>query len=207
MTEKILAALFIFIKSLIAATGYGGIVILMAIESACIPLPSELIMPFAGYLVFEGTMKLVWVATAGAIGCNLGSLVAYEIGAYGGRPLVERYGRWILLGRRDLDWADRFFARWGYLAVFIARLLPVVRTFIALPAGIAHMPRGRFHIYTFLGSWPWCFALAWFGMKLGQNWRELGKYLHKFDAAILVVLVGGIAWFLWTHWQNRLRTA
>jgi len=207
MTEKILAALFIFIKSLIAATGYGGIVILMAIESACIPLPSELIMPFAGYLVFEGTMKLVWVATAGAIGCNLGSLVAYEIGAYGGRPLVERYGRWILLGRRDLDWADRFFARWGYLAVFIARLLPVVRTFIALPAGIAHMPRGRFHIYTFLGSWPWCFALAWFGMKLGQNWRELGKYLHKFDAVILVVLVGGVAWFLWTHWQNRLRTA
>jgi len=207
MTEKILAALFIFIKSLIAATGYGGIVILMAIESACIPLPSELIMPFAGYLVFEGTMKLVWVATAGAIGCNLGSLVAYEIGAYGGRPLVERYGRWILLGRRDLDWADRFFARWGYLAVFIARLLPVVRTFIALPAGIAHMPRGRFHIYTFLGSWPWCFALAWFGMKLGQNWRELGKYLHKFDAAILVVLVGGVVWFLWTHWQNRLRTA
>jgi len=207
MTEKILAALFIFIKSLIAATGYGGIVILMAIESACIPLPSELIMPFAGYVVYEGTMKLVWVATAGAIGCNLGSLVAYEIGAYGGRPLVERYGRWILLGRRDLDWADRFFARWGYLAVFIARLLPVVRTFIALPAGIAHMPRGRFHIYTFLGSWPWCFALAWFGMKLGQNWRELGKYLHKFDAVILVVLVGGVAWFLWTHWQNRLRTA
>jgi len=207
MTEKILAALFIFIKSLIAATGYGGIVILMAIESACIPLPSELIMPFAGYLVFEGTMKLVWVATAGAIGCNLGSLVAYEIGAYGGRPLVERYGRWILLGRRDLDWADRFFARWGYLAVFIARLLPVVRTFIALPVGIAHMPRGRFHIYTFLGSWPWCFALAWFGMKLGQNWRELGKYLHKFDAVILVVLVGGVAWFLWTHWQNRLRTS
>jgi membrane protein DedA with SNARE-associated domain len=207
MTEKILGALFLFVKTLIAATGYGGIVILMAIESACIPLPSELIMPFAGYLVYEGTMKLVWVATAGAIGCNLGSLVAYEIGAYGGRPLVERYGRWILLGRRDLDWADRFFARWGYLAVFIARLLPVVRTFIALPAGIAHMPRGRFHIYTFLGSWPWCFALAWFGMKLGQNWRELGKYLHKFDAAILVVLVGGVVWFLWTHWQNRLRTA
>jgi len=207
MTEKILAALFIFIKSLIAATGYGGIVILMAIESACIPLPSELIMPFAGYLVFEGTMKLVWVATAGALGCNLGSLIAYEIGAYGGRPLVERYGRWILLGRRDLDWADRFFARWGYLAVFIARLLPVIRTFIALPAGIARMPRGRFHAYTFLGSWPWCFALAWFGMKLGENWRGLGKYLHKFDVVILAVLVGGFAWFVWTHWQNRIRTA
>jgi membrane protein DedA with SNARE-associated domain len=207
MTEKILAALFVFIKSLIAVAGYGGIVILMGIESACIPLPSELIMPFAGYLVFEGTMKLVWVATAGAIGCNVGSLVAYEIGCYGGRPLVERYGRWILLGRRELDWADRFFARWGYLAVFVARLLPVIRTFIALPAGIARMPRIRFHAYTFLGSWPWCFGLAWLGMKLGENWRLIGKYLHKFDAVILVVLAVGIVWFLWSHWQNRLRTA
>src|SRR5246127_2137669 len=206
MTEKFLALIFVVIKSVIAATGYGGLVILMAIESACIPLPSELIMPFAGYLVYEGSMKLFWVATAGAIGCNVGSLVAYEIGFYGGRPLVEKYGRWILLSRRELNWADHFFQRWGYLAVFIARLLPVVRTFIALPAGVARMPRGRFHLYTFLGSWPWCFALAWFGMKLGQNWRELGKYLHKFDALILVVLVGGVAWFFWTHWQNRLRT-
>lgn len=207
MTEEILAALFIFIKSIIAVTGYGGIVILMAIESACIPLPSELIMPFAGYLVFEGSMKLFWVATAGAIGCNLGSLVAYEIGYYGGRPLVERYGRWILLGRHELDWADRFFGRWGYLAIFIGRLLPLIRTFIALPAGIARMPRLRFHVYTFLGSWPWCFGLAWLGMKLGDDWRVIGKYLHKFDAVILAVLVAGIAWFVWSHWQNRLRTA
>ena len=207
MTEKILAALFIFIKTLIAFSGYGGIVILMAIESACIPLPSELIMPFAGYLVFEGSMKLFWVATAGAIGCNVGSLVAYEIGYYGGRPLVERYGQWVLLGKHELNWADRFFARWGDLAVLIGRLLPVIRTFIALPAGIARMPRLRFHVYTFLGSWPWCFALAWFGMKLGQNWREFGKYLHKFDAVILAALVLGVIWFVWTHWQNRIRAA
>jgi membrane protein DedA with SNARE-associated domain len=207
MTEKILTALFIFIKSLIAATGYGGIVILMAIESACIPLPSELIMPFAGYLVFSGAMKLLWVATAGAIGCNLGSLIAYEIGYHGGRPLVERYGRWVLMGRRELDWSDRFFARWGYLAVFVARMLPVVRTFIALPAGIARMPRLRFHIYTFLGSWPWCFLLAWFGMKMGENWRQLGKYLHKFDVVIVVLLVVGIIWFVRSHWKNRLTTA
>ena len=124
------------------------------------------------------------MATAGAIGCNLGSLVAYEIGCYGGRPLVEKYGRWILFSHRELDWADRFFARWGYLAVFIGRLLPVIRTFIALPAGIARMPRVRFHLYTFLGSWPWCLALAYFGMKLGENWRELGKYFHQFDAVI-----------------------
>jgi membrane protein DedA with SNARE-associated domain len=204
MTEKILGILFLFIKSVIAATSYGGVALLMAIESACIPLPSELIMPFAGYLVYEGTLNLLGVATAGAIGCNLGSLVAYEIGYYGGRPLVEKYGRWILLSRRELGWADRFFAHWGYLAVFIARLLPVVRTFIALPAGIARMPRGRFHIYTFLGSWLWCFVLAWVGMKLGENWRELGKYFHRFDAVIGVVIVAGIIWFAWSHWQNRI---
>src|SRR5215467_5350068 len=204
MTEKILAVLFVFIKSMIAFSGYGGIVILMAIESACIPLPSELIMPFAGYLVFAGKMSLPLVATAGAIGCNLGSLVAYEIGFYGGRPLVTRYGRWVLLGQHELDWADRFFARWGYLAVFIARLLPVIRTFIALPAGIARMPRGRFHLYTFLGSWPWCFGLAWLGMKLGENWRDLGRYFHKFDAVIGALIVVAVIWFAWSHWQNRL---
>ncbi len=148
MTEKILTLLFVFISSLVAATGYAGIALLMAIESACIPLPSELIMPFAGYLVYTGAMKLVWAATAGAIGCNLGSLVAYEIGCYGGRPLVERYGRWILMGRRELDWADRFFARWGDMAVFIARLLPVIRTFIALPCrSLPHAPRQIPHLH------------------------------------------------------------
>jgi membrane protein DedA with SNARE-associated domain len=207
MTEHLLALIFGFIRAVIAATGYGGIAILMAIESACIPLPSELIMPFAGYLVFEGSMNLFWAATAGAIGCNLGSVVAYEMGCYGGRPLVEKYGQWILMGKRELDWADRFFARWGYLAVFIGRLLPVIRTFIALPAGIARMPRLRFHVYTFLGSWPWCFALAYFGMKLGENWRELGKYFHRFDAVIGVVLAAAIIWFVRSHWRNRIRTA
>ncbi len=204
MTEKILAVLFVLIKSIIGTTGYAGIAILMGIESACIPLPSELIMPFAGYLVFEGSMNLFWVATAGAIGCNLGSLVAYEVGHYGGRPLVERYGRWILMGRRELDWADRFFARWGHAAVFVARLLPVIRTFIALPAGIARMPRAKFHLYTFLGSWPWCFVLAWAGVRLGANWRSIGKYFHQMDAVIGVLLVAGIAWFVWSHWKNRL---
>src|SRR5258708_10767575 len=170
MTEKILTLLFVFITSMVVATGYAGIALLMAIESACIPLPSELIMAFAGYLVYAGKMKLVWAATAGAIGCNLGSLVAYEIGFYGGRPLVERYGRWILMGKRELDWAEKFFARWGYLAVFFGRLLPVIRTFIALPAGVARMPRGRFHLYTFLGSWAVWPGLAYLGMTLGENW-------------------------------------
>ena len=206
MMSTIIEALATFIIWVISSAGYMGVLLLMAIESACIPLPSELIMPFAGYLVYEGSMNLFWVATAGAIGCNLGSLVAYEIGCYGGRPLVEKYGRWILMGRRELDWADRFFLRWGYLAVLIGRMLPVVRTFIALPAGIARMPRGRFHIYTFLGSWPWCFLLAYLGLKLGENWRVLGKYFHQLDLVIGIALAAGIIWFVWSHWQNRIRT-
>ncbi len=207
MTEKILAVLFAFISSIIAATSYAGIALLMAIESACIPLPSELIMPFAGYLVFQGKLSLFWAATAGAIGCNLGSLVAYEIGFYGGRPLVEKFGSYILMGRRELDWADGFFLRWGQAAVFVGRLLPVVRTFIALPAGIARMPRGKFHLYTFLGSWPWCFALGYLGMKLGENWRSLSQYFHRFDAVIGVLLLAGLAYFLYSHWQHRIRVS
>jgi membrane protein DedA with SNARE-associated domain len=207
MTEKILAILFVFIKAVIGATGYAGIALLMAIESACIPLPSELIMPFAGYLVFEGKLSLFWAATAGAVGCNLGSLIAYEIGYHGGRPLVEKFGSYILLGRRELDWAESFFRRGGQVTVLIGRLLPVVRTFIALPAGIARMPRGRFHLYTFLGSWPWCFGLAYLGMKLGENWRSLGQYFHKFDAVIGVLLLLGVAYFAYSHWRNRIRIA
>ena len=204
MIARTIAIVSTFVIAMISSAGYLGIVVLMAIESACIPLPSEVIMPFSGYLVYTGRFHLLWVATAGAIGCNLGSVIAYEVGFYGGRPLVERYGSYILLSQGELDWADRFFVRWGYLAVFIARLLPVIRTFIALPAGIARMPRGRFHIYTFLGSWPWCLGLAWLGMKLGENWRELGKYFHKFDAVIGVVILAAAAWFIWSHWQNRI---
>ena len=205
MIEKILAAIFVFIKWVIEATGYWGIVVLMGIESACIPLPSELIMPFAGYLVYEGKFNLFWVATAGAVGCNVGSVIAYEVGYYGGRPLVEKYGKYILLSRTELDWADRFFARWGHAAVFVGRLLPVIRTFIALPAGIARMPRVRFHVYTFLGSWPWCFALAYVGMKLGENWRAIGKYFHQFDIVIGAVIAAAVIWFVWSRWKHRVK--
>src|SRR5260370_5369290 len=129
MTEKILTLLFVFINSIVVATGYAGITLLMAIESACIPLPSELIMPFAGYLVYTGRMNLVWAATAGAIGCNLGSLIAYEVGCYGGRPPVERLGRWGLLGRPGMGWGDRFFSRRGEYGAFLPRPLPVLPTF------------------------------------------------------------------------------
>ena len=169
-------------------------------------MTSSAVSPARGGLTLTTIPLLLLSAVYFAIGCNLGSLIAYEIGRYGGRPLVERYGKWILMGRRELDWADRFFLRYGEAAVFTGRLLPVIRTFIALPAGIARMPRFKFHVYTFLGSWPWCFALAYFGMKLGENWRSLGKYFHQFDVVIGAVLAIGIAWFVWSHWQNRLRT-
>jgi len=208
MIEKIIAALASFVIAVISKTGYLGVVALMAIESACIPLPSEIIMPFAGYLVYKGQFTLLWAATAGAIGCNLGSVIAYEIGFFGGRPLIEKYGSYILLSRHDLDIADRFFQRFGSAAVFVGRLLPVIRTFIALPAGVARMPRLRFHIYTFIGSWPWCFGLAWIGMKLGERWHtdpRLSHWLHRLDAVVLLLLLLAVVWFIRSHWKNRIK--
>ena len=207
MVTAILEFLGRFIIAVISRSGYAGIVLLMGIESACVPLPSEVIMPFSGYLVSTGRFNLWAVAVAGAIGCNLGSLVAYYVGAWGGRPLVERYGRYALVSRHDLQMADRFFARYGEWAVFIARLLPVIRTFIALPAGIARMNVLKFHLYTFLGSLPWCWALAYAGMKLGPRYTVLREYFHRFDAVLGVLIVVAVAWFVHNRWKNRLRAS
>jgi membrane protein DedA with SNARE-associated domain len=211
MISTILLALASFIKAVISSLSYPGIVLLMAIESACIPLPSEVIMPFSGYLVYTHRFSSLWlVATMGAIGCNLGSVLAYEVGAYGGRPLIEKYGKYVLLSAHDLELADRFFKRYGSITVFIGRLLPVIRTFIALPAGIARMPRGRFHFYTFAGSWPWCWVLAYVGLKLGEHWDSdprLKLWFHRLDAVIVVVLLLGVAWFIRSHARNRVRNA
>jgi len=208
MSEKIIAFLVEFVTKVIAAGGYGGIVALMGIESACIPLPSEIIMPFAGYLVYLGHFRLFWAATAGAVGCNLGSVIAYWVGAKGGRPMVERYGRWVLMSHRDLDRMTLFFDKYGSITVLLARLLPVVRTFIAFPAGIAKMPQLRFHIYTFVGSWPWCFALAYAGMKLGESWNDphspFHQLFHRFHNAVIVLLLAAMVWFVWSH-INRWR--
>ncbi|RZM09584.1 MAG: DedA family protein [Sphingomonas sp.] len=200
MFEKILATLATFTIWVISSGGYVGIALLMAIESACIPLPSEIIMPFAGYLVSVGRFNLYWAATAGAIGCNLGSIVAYEIGKRGGRPLAERWGRYVLIGPGELDTADRFFKRFGSIAVLIGRLLPVIRSFIAFPAGVARMPLVPFHLYTFLGSWPWCFGLAWVGMKLGDKWNSdprVKAAFHSADLVIGLVVIAAIAFYIW----------
>jgi membrane protein DedA with SNARE-associated domain len=205
MIDQVITTLATWIVEVISAAGYFGVVILMAIESACIPLPSEVIMPFAGYLVTTGRFSLVGAATMGALGCNIGSTVAYYVAASGGRAAIERWGRYILVSRHELERAERFFARYGAVTVFICRLLPVVRTFIAFPAGLARMPMLKFQIYTFVGSWPWCFGLAYVGMVLGARWDsdpELRRLFHEFDALILLILIAGFAWFVWSRWRE-----
>lgn len=205
MLGKLMAAVAAFTIGTLSALGYVGVVLLMGIESACIPLPSELIMPFAGYLVFQGQLTLWGVSLAGALGCVLGSLVAYYVGLFGGRPLVRRYGRYLLISHHDLDLADRWFARHGDITIFVGRLLPVVRTFIDFPAGVARMPLAKFVIYTFVGSLFWCAALAWLGRTLGEHWDTLGVYFHRFDAVIALALAAAAAWWIWRHLKNLKR--
>ena len=205
MIEKIITILAGFIIGTISRLGYGGIVLLMAIESACIPLPSEIIMPFSGYLVSTGEMNLWLVGLAGAVGCVLGSIVAYYAGAWGGRPFIVKYGKYILISHHDLDLADRWFQRHGDITIFVGRLLPVIRTFIAFPAGVARMNLWRFNLYTFVGSYIWSLGLAWIGMKLGEHWNTLGVYFHRFDAAIGVILLIAIVWYVRRHLQHMKR--
>lgn len=202
--EHLLGMVANWVTSQISALGYLGIVALMAIESACIPLPSEVIMPFSGYLTLESQtfrepMSLWWVAVAGAVGCVVGSVAAYYAGMWGGRPFVERYGKYMLIRKKDMDTADRWFAKYGNAAIFISRLLPVVRTFISFPAGIARMNLGTFIIYTFLGSLPWCYALAYVGRMLGENWQSIRNYFHGADMIIGILIVLGIVLFLYHH--------
>jgi membrane protein DedA with SNARE-associated domain len=194
-----------WITGAIAYAGYPGLIALMAMESACLPIPSEVVMPFAGYLASIGRFNIWLVATFGAIGCNIGSAIAYEIGARGGRPFVRRWGRYVLLDQHHLDQVDAIFSRYGAISVLLGRLLPIIRTFIALPAGIAHMNRLRFHIYTFVGSWPWCLALAWIGYQLGVHWNSdpaLHAVMHGLDLAVVVLLVLGIGYFIVTRLRS-----
>ena len=203
MLEKIISIVAAWIMSVISTMGYGGIVLLMAIESACIPLPSEIIMPFAGFLVFKGEMVLWIVAFAGALGCVLGSIPAYYVGMYGGRPLAEKYGKYILLSKHDLDLADHLFEKHGEIIIFIARMLPAVRTFIAFPAGVVRMNMPKFVIYTFIGSFIWCWLLAYAGMKFGENWESLKVYFHEFHYVIIGAGIIFVIWYVRRHFKEE----
>jgi membrane protein DedA with SNARE-associated domain len=202
MLEKLIAAVAVWIMGVISSMGYGGIVLLMAIESACIPLPSEIIMPFAGFLVSKSEMTLLGIALAGALGCVLGSIPAYYVGLYGGRPLADKYGKYVLLSKKDLDWADNAFAKHGELIIFVGRMLPAVRTFIAFPAGMARMNMPKFITYTFVGSFIWCWLLGYAGMKAGENWESLKQYFHQFHYVIIAAAVVFAVWYVRRHFKN-----
>lgn len=191
------------VKNLYSAIGWPGVVLLMAIESAGIPVPSEIIMPLAGWFLIEakghGLGYVFLAALLGGLGNTIGSIVAYYIGAWGGRPLLERYGRYVLITHHDLDRADGFFQRRGGFAVFIARVLPLVRTFISFPAGIARMRIGSFIVLTFIGSFLWSLALAWAGYGLGSHYDRIRQGMRPFDYPIAAVIVLAVIWFVWRH--------
>lgn len=191
------------VVNILGRFGYWGIALGMALESACIPLPSEIVLPFGGFLAATGNITLTEAILAGQLGGLAGSILAYGIGRYGGRALIERYGKYILLSHKELDTADRWFAQRGELTVFVARLLPGVRTFISLPAGIAEMNFGRFLFYSFLGMLPWSFAFTYVGYRLGQNWTLVRTYLHRFDYVIIAVLLAAVGWFIWHKLRER----
>lgn len=203
LIDAIEAGLLDFIDGTYDVIGWPGVVVMMAIESAAIPLPSELIMPLAGWkLVKEEELGVEWLLLAaftGALGNTLGSIVAYYIGMWGGRPLVLKYGKYVLISRHDLDLADRFFDRWGNAAIFFSRLLPVIRTFISVPAGISRMPIGRFIIYTFAGAFIWSLALAWGGYALGPNWEDMRDWMRPADIPIVAISLILVGWYVYVH--------
>ena len=195
------------LESLYAQMGYLGVMVAMAIESACIPLPSEIIMPMAGWMVYRGVFDLWTVAVFATVGNTLGSSIAYWVGYLGGRPFLERYGRYLLISQHDLEMADRWFARYGEGTVFFSRLLPVVRTFISFPAGVARMHFGRFVVYSTMGAFPWVLALAYAGKLMGDNWVTVRQVLHNFDYPILAVIAAGIAFYIYRHLKPRRVTS
>jgi membrane protein DedA with SNARE-associated domain len=197
-------ALWSFIHSLYTGAGWLGVVVMMTIESACIPLPSEIIMPLAGQELVQrpdNWLGLFEAGFYGAVGCTIGSIIAYWVGALGGRPLIEKYGKYILINKHHLHTADRWFEKYGEATAFFSRLMPVVRTFISFPAGVARMNFVKFIIYTFLGSFPWSLALAW----AGATWhpREVREALRPLDIPIILVILALIAWFVVRNWRNR----
>lgn len=208
MSEKIVVWVFQFVTHIISAGGYAGIVALVTLNSGGVPVPSEVILPFSGYLVYVGRFHFALVILAAALGCNIGSAIAYWIGARGGRPLVERYGNWVLMSHRDLDLMTRFFEKYGSITILLGRMMPVVQSFVAFPAGVARMARLRFHLYTTVGSVLWYFCLAWAGRKLGEQWHtdpRLQELFHRFHLVVELALLAAFCWFLWSHLNRRKR--
>lgn len=187
---------------IIEALGYPGVFLLMLVESCGIPMPSEVIMPFAGFSVAEGKMTLWAIVLLGALGNLAGSLLAYWIGIKGGRPFIEKYGKFVLISKHDLRIADRWFSKYGEWTVFFGRLLPVVRTFISFPAGIAKMDIKKFALFTFAGALPWSWLFGWLGVKMGAHWDLIREKLHNFDLAILLLVIAAVVWYVWRHIRN-----
>ncbi|APC07837.1 DedA family protein [Neomoorella thermoacetica] len=197
--SSLLAPLFEFITSAIASFGYPGIAVAMALESACIPLPSEVILPFGGYLVSTGSLGFWGTVLAGTIGGTIGSIVAYFVGLRGGRPFLRKYGHYVFFSEKEFVVAEKWFNRYGEATVFFTRLMPIIRTFISLPAGIAAMPFGRFVVYTFLGSLPWSILLVFVGRQLGANWEALSPIFHRFD----LIIVAGLILLVFFYWRRH----
>jgi membrane protein DedA with SNARE-associated domain len=184
-----------FVKDFIGAIGVIGIFLLMTLESMCLPIPSEIILPFGGWLASDGKIDVFMVGLAGSLGCLAGSVIAYAIGFYGGRQFIIRYGRFVLLKERHIESVECWFKKYGSIAILGSRLLPVVRTFISLPAGVAKMDFTRFAILSFIGSVPWCFAFAYAGYYLGQNWESLGGLYNVFTIIVIIAIVSVFIWF------------
>ncbi len=187
------------LTSLIQSAGYVGVMLLMALQSAAVPLPSEIILPFAGFLVASGSYTLLGMTLAASIGSVIGSLVLYYIGYYGGRPLLEKYGKYILVHKNDIDMGQKFFDKYGHSANFFGRMVPIVRTFISFPAGVSKVKIVPFITYAFAGSFIWSLLLIWLGSKLGENWTKVRDVLHSFSLVIAVLIVLAIFWYVRRH--------
>lgn len=204
MIYNILAYISFFILTTIDKLGYLGVFTLMSLESAAVPVPSEIIMPFSGFLVSAGRFDLWMIVLLGTLGNVFGSLVLYYVGAYGGRAFVARWGKYILFSEKELAAAEKWFEKYGSVTAFFGRLLPIVRTYVSFPAGLARMNLGKFLFYTVLGAAPWVYLFGWLGLKLGENWQELEVYARKFDIIIGGLIIIGIVWFVWQH-LNRYK--
>lgn len=192
-----------FATNVVSDLGLPGVFVLMFFESACIPIPSEATMLFAGFNVSKGDYSLLAVTLVGAFANLAGSWLAYAVGYYGRLELIERHGNKLHIKRKHLEWADRWFERHGEATVFFTRMLPIIRTFISLPAGVARMPFWRFTLFTFLGCLPWVFALAFIGKQAGDNWTKWKDSLHYVDYAVAVLIVVGIAYLIVRRRRDR----